>query len=401
MFFAIAVTFFGGFSFQNETKFIYREIPSTIDMVNTINDFVSSLAGSQFAGGTYFGSTILQYIAFFIAVIACVLIAKIIYFIVQKYGSILTAKTETQFDDVLIEMAQTPVLFGGFIAGLFFGYQFLTPSEGGLIAKNFMTAISSLIIINIAWFAIKLIDAIIQYFVVPLSSKTESKLDDQLIPILRKLSKASIAVLTLIIILSSFGVDVLPLLAGLGVGGLAIAFAAQKTVEDMFGGISIFTSKPFVVGNSIKTTGIEGTVESVGIRNTRIRDWDNRLITIPNGKVAQDVITNISSEGRRRVSVTLGLTYSTSTKKMEEALEILKSIAKEHKDVDNNDIRAIFKEYADSSLNIWFVYYIINQERKFDVMSEMNLEIKKRFEKAKLDFAFPSQSIYLEKMAKK
>jgi len=224
-------------------------------------------------------------------------------------------------------------------------------------------------------------------------------LDDQLIPILKKLSKLSIIAIALIIILSNFGIDVLPLVAGLGIGGLAIAFAAQKTVEDMFGGLSIFASKPFHVGDAVKVVGVEGIVESVGLRYTRVRDWSGRLNTIPNSKVTQDVMNNISSEAARRVSVTLGVTYRTSYAKMQKAMQILKDIVNKHKDTQK-DPRAVFKDYGDSSLNIWFVYYIQNQERKFDVMSEINMEIKKQFEKAGLDFAFPSQSIYVETVPK-
>jgi len=350
-------------------------------------------------GGLFFGSDISQYGLFFIAIVAGVIISKVLYFFIKKYGTILTSKTENKFDDLIIEVINIPMIFAGFIAGLIVGYQFLTP-DVPFIVDNFSKVIGSLIILNLTWLALKLVDGIIEHFMIPLSEKTESKLDDQLIPILRKLAKACVVVLSGVIILSSFGVDVLPLIAGLGIGGLAIAFAAQKTVEDMFGGLSIFASKQFVVGDAVRVKGIEGTVEAVGIRNTRIKDWDGRINTIPNSNVVSDNILNISSEPKRRVSITLGLTYSTSYAQMQNAMKILKEIVKKHPDCDHDDIRAIFKEYDNSSLNIWFVYYITNQSRKFEVMSEVNMEIKKQFEKAKLSFAFPSQSIYIESSPK-
>ena len=143
----------------------------------------------------------------------------------------------------------------------------------------------------------------------------------------------------------------------------------------------------------------EGTVDAVGLRNTRIKGWDNRINTLPNAKVVQNTITNISSEPTRRVSMTLGLVYGTTHAKMKEAMKILKEIVNKHKDCEK-DPRAVFKEYDDSSMNIWFVYYIKNKGRKFDVMSEINMEILQRFEKAKLGFAFPSQSLYIEAMPK-
>ena len=356
------------------------------------------MALENLSSGIFFGSNLTQYAIFFTAIIGCTLIAKIIYFFIKKYGTIIASKTNNEFDDLIIDVIGTPIVFAGFIIGIIAGYQFLTP-DNTFITNNFLKLIEALVIINLTWLSVKLVDGIIIHFLIPLSSKTESKLDDQLIPILRKLAKASIIVLALVIILSSFGIEVMPLLAGLGVGGLAIAFAAQKTVEDMFGGLSIFISKQFVVGDAVKVSGIEGTVESVGLRNTRIKDWDGRINTLPNSSVVNGTILNISSESTKRVSITLGLTYSTSYAKMKKAMQILKTIVKKHPDCED-DSRAIFKDYGDSSMNIWFVYYIKNKSRKFDVLNEVNLEILNQFEKEGLSFAFPSQSVYIESMPK-
>ncbi|MCR4335750.1 MAG: mechanosensitive ion channel family protein [archaeon] len=351
----------------------------------------------EFVGGTYFGSTIVQYAMFAGIALGTTILAKILYFFIKKYGTILTSKTENKFDDLIIEAINKPMTFIGFIIGLSIGYQFLTPDA--FIADNFFKAVEALLILDLMWLALKLIDGFIVHIVIPLSAKTESKLDDQLIPILNKISKSAVVLMGGLIILSNFGIDVLPLIAGLGIGGLAIAFAAQKTVEDMFGGISIFTSKHFVVGDVVKVGSVEGTVEAVGIRNTKIIDWDGRANIMPNSKVVSDNVLNISSEPARRVSITLGLTYSTSYAKMQEAMKILKDIVNKHKECEK-DPRAVFKEYGDSSLDIWFVYFIKNKDRKFEIMSEINLEIKKQFEKANLSFAFPSQSVYLESMPK-
>jgi len=275
---------------------------------------------------------------------------------------------------------------------------FLVP-DVAFITDNFFGSIEALIILDLMWLALKLIDGFIEHIIIPLAEKTKSKLDDQLIPVVRKLAKGAVILIGAVIILSNFGVDILPLVAGLGIGGLAIAFAAQKTVEDMFGGLSIFVSKPFTVGDAVKVSGVEGVIEAVGIRNTKIRDWDGRINTLPNSDVVSGTILNISSEANRRVSVKLGLTYSTSYSQMEKAMKVLKEIVNKHKDCQN-DPRTVFKEYDNSSMNIWFVYYITNIKRKFDVMSEINMEILKQFEKAKLSFAFPSQSVYIESMPK-
>ena len=166
---------------------------------------------------TYFGSNLGQYLFFAGSFIIATIVAKILYFFIKKYGTILTAKTENQFDDLVIEAIDKPITFAGFIIGLSIGYSFLTP-DNAFITNNFLNEISALIILNITWLALKLIDGFIEHIVIPLTAKTESKLDDQLIPILRKLAKGAVILMALVIILSNFGIDVLPLVAGLGIG---------------------------------------------------------------------------------------------------------------------------------------------------------------------------------------
>ncbi len=366
----------------------------------TIKHIKLSMAADLFLAANYFGSEPGQYGLFLLSIIGFVIGAKIIYYLIKKYGSIIASKTETEFDDVLIIAIEKPLLFAGFIAGAYAGYQFLTV-DAVFISSNFMNAIQALIILDIMWFALKIVDGIIAHFVMPLAAKTDSKLDGQFIPVIRKLLKASIIFISALVILSSFGINVLPLLAGLGISGLAIAFAAQKTVEDLFGGLSIFTSKPFVVGDMVKVAGVEGTVESIGLRYTRIRDLEGRLNTLPNSSVAQGLMVNISAEPSRKVSMTLGVTYGTSHEKMQKAIRILENTVKNHPDTDHKNMQITFKDYGDFSLNIGMIYFIKNfqdGEKKFHVMGEINLEIKKQFKKAGIEFAFPTQSIYIGKM---
>lgn len=354
-----------------------------------------------FGGFMYFGSTLEAYLLFFASIAVGLIAARVLYYFIRRFGGALTARTTNKFDDLVIEAIGAPLSFAGFIAGLFVGYQFLTP-DIRFVTDNFANAVNALIILDLAWLVLMLADGFLDHIVMPITKKTRSPLDDQVLPLVRKLVKFTIVSLALLIVLSSFGIDVLPLLAGLGIGGLAIAFAAQKTVEDLFGGLSIFASKPFVVGDTVRVKGIEGDVESVGLRYTRIRDPDGRLATIPNAQVVQDVILNISSERGRRVQMTLGLAYDTPAGKLDEAIRILRHIATEHKDTlhGEDDVRAVFRNYGASSLDIWFVYWIRGQQRKFEVMGEINTEIKRRFEKAGIEFAFPTQTVMLESRGK-
>jgi MscS family membrane protein len=199
--------------------------------------------------------------------------------------------------------------------------------------------------------------------------------------------------LTVVIALNNVGYDVAALLAGLGIGGLAMAMAAKDTVSNVFGGVTIFTDQPFTINDRIRASGFDGTVEEIGVRSTRIRTLDGTLVTIPNSSFAESAVENVSAEPSRKVKVNLGLTYDTTPEQMQEAMTILADIA------DGNDglleNRTIsFNAFGDSAMNIIFIYYIKKGAAIMDVQTEINMEILSRFNARGLEFAFPTQTIY-------
>jgi MscS family membrane protein len=230
----------------------------------------------------------------------------------------------------------------------------------------------------------------------PMTRKTDSKLDDQLLPILSKSVKVIIWIMAAIIIIRSFGYDVTAILAGLGIGGLAFAFAAQKTIADIFGGISILSSKPFVIGEMIESGGVLGKVEEIGLRTTKIRDLDGRVVTVPNSVIAEEKIKNIDSEPTRKILMNLGLTYDTSTQKIEKAMEIIKKSVNSNRGCQKEPL-IFFTEFKDFSLNLLVIYYIADKETWQQVRHEVNMEIKREFDKEKISFAFPTQTVHLQK----
>ena len=255
-----------------------------------------------------------------------------------------------------------------------------------------------LIIFNIAWFLIRIVDGVIHQFIKPLAEKSESKFDDQIIPVLSKISKFAIAIIALILVLDNFGFDVITLLAGLGIAGVAVAFAAQETISDVFGGLSIFASRPFVVGDTIEIDNTHGTVENVGLRYTRVRDFDGRVNVYPNRKIATGVLKNWSSEPTRRIKMNIGVVYNTNTEKLEKGMDVIRKIISDNP-ATTNDIRVSFNEFKDFSLNILVVYFVKSKDivEIMKVQNEINLAIKKSFEKEKIEFAFPTQTVYLKK----
>jgi MscS family membrane protein len=235
-------------------------------------------------------------------------------------------------------------------------------------------------------------------YIAPYLSKTETELDDVLLPIIRRGLKIIIWVVALIVALDNAGYDITTMLAGLGVGGLAIAMAAKDSVSNFFGGFTIFTDKPFVLNDRIKVAGFDGTVTEIGMRSTRIKTLEGRIVTIPNSSIANDPIENISSEPSRKVVTNLGLTYDMDEKKVAEAMKIIHEIAESNAETIEENRSVGFTEFGDFALNILFIYRIKKGADILDTKTAINTEILKRFNAVSLEFAFPSQTIYTKSM---
>ena len=172
--------------------------------------------------------------------------------------------------------------------------------------------------------------------------------------------------------------------------------AAKDTIANIFGGFMIFMDKPFKLKDRIKIVGVDGTVKEIGLRSTRIQTLEGRLVTIPNMKFTENPVENVSAEPHRKVVLNLGLTYDTTPKKMELALKTLKSIAKKNKNIDEK-ILLSFNGFGDFAMNILFIYYIKKSSDILETQTKMNTAILTEFNKNKLEFAFPSQTIYTKK----
>jgi len=340
----------------------------------------------------YYGNTVGQYLYTLILILAIILVAKVIYWVLGAIIKKFTAKTKTIIDDIIIDVLQNPLVITiALIAIYFVTLNTLVLSD--TFKFWFWNIYQIILVLNVAWFLSALFDAIIKEYIAPLTEKTESDLDDQLLPILRKGIKWIIWILAIIVGLNNAGYNVTALLAGLGIGGLAFAFAAKDTIENIFGGVTIFTDKPFKIGDRIKISGVDGTAEEIGLRSTRIRLLSGELVTMPNKHFSSNAVENISKRPSIRITLELGLTYDTTPAQMQKAKEILKEIADKHPEIEKSVIG--FTSFGDFSLGIKFMYWF-----KGNVMAmqdTVNTEILERFNKAKLEFAFPTQTIYSKK----
>jgi MscS family membrane protein len=353
---------------------------------------------TEFFDKTFYGNTIGDWAIALAIIVGTILIARLVYLVISKVISFFTKKTATRLDDIILEKLKEPALFAFILAGFWFGINFLHLSDGvdNLVKHAFYFAIT----FNVAWIIARLLDALLDEYLAPMVAKSENDLDDQMLPIARKAAKYAIWILAIVVGLNNAGYDVGALIAGLGLGGLAFALAAKDSISHIFGGFVIFTDKPFKIKDRIQVKGIDGNVEQIGIRSTRIRTFDGRLVTIPNADIANDTIINVSSEPSRRVVVDLGLTYDTPASKMQEGIEIVKKITADIPDLDEEKTIAAFTEFKDFSLNLKFIYFIKKGADIFAVMNAVNKEVLNQFNAAGLEFAFPTQTIYTVKEKK-
>ena len=348
----------------------------------------------DFFSRTYYGNTMLDWSIAFGIIIITALLAKTFYFVIGKSVKQLTKKTRNEFDDILIDMFEEPVVFALVLGGIW--YAFSTLHLSGSVQQFIHHSFYFLIVLDAAWFLTRFLDAVIVHYVRPFVDKTETKLDDQLLPLLRKTLKVSIWIIAVLVALNNAGYNVGAILASLGIGGLAFALAAKDTVANLFGSLTIFLDKPFEVKDRVIVQGYDGYVEEVGLRSTRIRTLHGRMVTLANSEVANASIENITSEPNRKITVDLGLTYDTTPEQMEKAMAILREIVLGNDELEE-DVVTAFTAFNDSSLNIRLIYYIKKGRSVCGNQTKVNLEILRRFNEEKLAFAFPTQTLYLEK----
>jgi MscS family membrane protein len=321
------------------------------------------------------------------------LATKIMYWIIANVVKNLTKKTKTNLDDVLIETLEKPIIYSILIWGYWIAIHYVDLS-GSPRLLFFLQGIANIsIILTLTSIVSRVFDALVSEVVQPYVEKTDGGADNYMLPIIRKVTKAIIWSFGVIIGLDNIGFDITAMIAGLGIGGLALALAAQDSVKNIFAGVMIFLDKPFKIKDRIQIEGFDGVVEEVGLRSTRIRTLDGRIVTIPNSTFTDNSVVNVTSQPALKITLNLGLTYDTSEVDMQKGVDLLKQIVADHSEILEPDCAVGFKDFGDFSLGILFLYYIKPEAHWLDSQNTISKEVLKRFNEAGLDFAFPTQTL--------
>jgi len=341
------------------------------------------------------GNKLWRIVGLFGIILISFIIGKIVKTVLQKSVPNLEGQERFVFASVLRSLSRSSVYFCA-VFGISLGLNILNMSTKVAEIVNTINAI--LFTTAVGYLIFWLID-VPSTWLAKLCKKTESKLDDMLVPVIRKSLRITVVILILVQIIQILSdKPITSIIAGLGIGGIAIALAAQDSIKNIFGSLVLFTDKPFEMGERVVVDGHDGPVEEVGLRSTKIRTLDGHLITVPNGELANKTIQNIGKRPYIKRIADIAITYDTPPEKVDRALEILKEILENHEGMKEDfPPRIFFNDFNAASLNLRVIYWY-HPPTYWDYMAfteKFNKEVFRRFNDEGIDFAFPTQTLYL------
>lgn len=317
------------------------------------------------------------------------------------------AKTKSDLDDKLFKNFEKPIdVFMVFLSG-FIAVNYYIKATGGvgnspILFSTMIKVTQSAFIYTTAWGFYNLSgerSALFDSF----KNRLGIKVDKILYPFIVKCLRFLMVAIAAIIILDIWDINVSTLVAGFGLGGLAFSLAAKDFASNIIGGIALIMEKPFNIGDWIKADSIEGVVEDISFRSTRIRTFAQELIIVPNSMLANTSIKNFTKRGKRRISFKLGVTYRTTKAKLKECIDSIENMLRAHEQVHQETIFVKFEGFNNSSLDIFLYFFTKTTDwgEYLEIKQDINFKIIEIFEEHGIEFAFPSTSVYVEETGRK
>jgi MscS family membrane protein len=340
------------------------------------------------------GEPLWKYLASLIYIALAFCVAWLLDRIVNIWLKRVAVKTSSRYDTLILDLLRGPVKVVAFVILLNIGLGiFEWPLRAqSYILRGFILVVAA----SVAYVALKVVDLLLGIWHEKIVSPQDRAFAEQLLPFISKVTKTAIIIAAVVLTADNLEIKITSLLAGLSVGGLALGLAAQDTVANLFGAVAIFLDKPFHIGDRIKVETVEGTVETIGLRSTSVRNAEGHHVMIPNKLMGNAIITNITRRPTIKTEMNIGLTYDTPAEKVKRATLLLEEIFRANP--KTADLLISFNKFADSALNIFVVHVWNGTEapQHFAEMQAFNLQIKARFDAEKIEFAFPTQTIHLK-----
>ncbi|HWA86583.1 MAG TPA: mechanosensitive ion channel domain-containing protein [Opitutus sp.] len=323
--------------------------------------------------------------------IAAFLLRRIVTRIVFGALKRIARNTKTTLDDELFEALETPCAVLIMVAGIVGALQVLKLSATSDDALHYGSTIAFSLVIF--WAVLRALDTLLDHAQVLAQQRQMSVA--AFMPWIKKTLIAIFVVFGVLLVVQSLGYDVKALLAGLGIGGLAFALAAQDTLANVFGSIVVAIDQPFKLGEFVQIGANSGTVEDIGLRSTKLRRADQGLVVVPNKTVAAEAVLNLSRFIGRRADQVISLTYDTRREQMSGIVEDIRQILARESDVDQSSVLVFFRDFSASSLDVWMAYNTKNPDfvKHMTLRQRVNLEVMRAVEARGLAFAFPTQTV--------
>lgn len=370
---------------RQEVQIIETEVNELgiLDDINQIIDYISA------------NENLFRIIAAVLIILITLAFRKLFARFISAVVIKLTEKTKTKLDDYIVSVVNRPLSFAFIVVGVWLAVLVLKlpPRFDEFMGR----VVSSLLAFAVFWAAYRA-SGVIASFIERFVKRTDSKIDDMILPLLKNSVKVIVVVIGITVIVDQWGYNIAGLLAGLGLGGLAFALAAQDTAANLFGGITIMLDKPFAIGDWIFTPQVEGIVEQMGIRSTRIRTFAQALVTVPNSALINNPITNWSRMGKRRITYKLRLTYDSPLDKLRQCVERIREMLKNHPGIHPDTIFVYLENFGENAFEV-FLYFFTNTivwKEYLEVQEDVNMKVLGIIEELGLSIAVPSRSIFLK-----
>ena len=346
----------------------------------------------------YFG-TYSEYVAVVIILVISLIIGKIANSVIKRVFFHITAKTKTSLDDLIVKAISKPILLGIFLVGLHLSASMLTALSS--YADEMMFYFTIIYAAFVGWVAVRVINAIITWYSMEIAERTKTKADEQFLPIFRKVAYGVVGIVIIIWLLGQMGVEVTTLVAAMGIGGLAVALALQDTLSEFFAGAHIILDRPIKIGDYIELdSGDKGTVIDIGWRSTKIRNYQNNMVVIPNSKLASSKIINYFSPDQQvGFTVDCGVGYGEDLAKVEKVtLDVAKKVIRSlGVGAKNFEPVMRYQEFGDSNINFKVIMRVKSYPDQFLVKHEFMKELKKRYDREGIEISWPIRKVYLHR----
>ncbi len=335
-------------------------------------------------------------VSFLVIVALSIILARVTYWLMGTHLTILTRRTQSDLDDKIIENLKSPLYYTIIIVGFWFGLdRYVVDLVNPEYSDELMRLAIILLIVVSTVSVARILNTLIERVAKKVTKKAKSTLDEEAIPFVLKIFDIVIYLIAFMIILDQLGIPITPLVASLGIFGVALGFGAKDIVSNLLAGFLILFDRPFMRGERIEIGGISGDVVDIGLRSTRLKTEDNKLVVIPNTSIITENVTNYAQPNPHiKLMIDYGVAYGSDVDRVKETiLDVAnksKNVLKEPKP------EVYFMEFGESSLNFKLVCWMANF-RSFPVKDELNTKINDRFKKEGIGIPFPTRTIHLEK----